>query len=97
MMQDETGKQEEVPGGPEGSRRPQEAPGGPKRPPRGPQENPKRHKRGPKRPQNGPQDASKLLPRSPQNTYHEIPTNTQEPSDPHRRHGGGMGRRPVDT
>ena len=70
--------------------RPQEAP---KKPKRGPQE---AQKRPPKRPKRGPQDAAKLLPRGPPETYHEIPTNTHEPSDPQPKHGGGMGRMPFD-
>eukprot|EP00959_Pyramimonas_sp_CCMP1952_P392004 8214462-Pyramimonas_sp.AAC.1 len=44
--------------------------------------------------QNGPQ-RSKTVSKRPRNTYHEIPANTQEPSDPQPRHGGGIGRRPL--
>ena len=65
--------------------------------PRAFQEAPKRPERGPKRPQNGPHEASKLPPRGPREAYHEIPTSTQEASDPQPRHGGGRGRRPVDA
>ena len=67
-----------------------------KKPPGSPKEAPKRTEGSPKRAQNDPQDASKQFPKIPRNTHHDIPTNTQEPSDPHPRHGGGMGRRPFD-
>ena len=69
--------------------RPQEAP-------RRPQEAQERPPRGPNRLQNGPQDAAKLLPRGLRESHHEIPTNTQEPSGPQPRHGGGTGRKPLD-
>ena len=94
------------------SRRPQEAAGSaprsptrlprraqektPDGPSRGPQEGPRKPKRGPKRPQNDPQEAPKLPPRGPRNANHEIPTNIHEVSDPPPRHGGGIGRRPLD-
>ena len=59
-------------------------------------EGPKRPPRGPKRPQNGPQEAPKLPPRGPREANHEIPTNIHEVSDPPPRHGGGIGRRPLE-
>ena len=78
--------------GPSAPRGLQDAPRGPKEAPRGPQEDPKT----PQEAQKRPQEVPKLPPRGPRKAYHEIPTNTQEASDP-PRHGGGRGRRPVDT
>ena len=48
------------------------------------------------RPPNAPQEASKLPPRGPREASQDIQTNIQEASNPQPRHGGGMGRRPLD-
>ena len=75
-------------------RGPQEAPRGPQEARRGPkttQEAPKRPQEALKRPPGGLKTASQKPPKA----YREIPTNTQEASDPQPRHGGGTGRRPV--
>ena len=78
--------------------------------PRGPQEAPKRPQgalkrplRSPKRPQRSlqevprsPLEASNLPPGGPKEANHELPTNIQDTSDPSPKHGGGIGRRPLD-
>ena len=77
----------------------QESPRRPKRP----QEDPKRLPICPKRLPGSPKEAprcpttaSKMPQNCPREASHEIPTNIQETSDPQPRHGGGMGRRPLD-
>ena len=63
------------------------------------QEGPLGHAKGPKRSQQAPerpQEASKLPPRGSREASQETPRGIQEAS-PQPRHGGGMGRRQLDT